>query len=272
MTKVMVPAGRASLSLLVAGSMLPLSYLYVSFLYWLSLNPRFLPVGPVEEAVLVTQLLRALVVFTVPRYRRGLGLGTIGSVFAWELPVAAILLVLAIASGDAYGLSSLATQVFGAWAPSFLIAFLPLAIYKVASKMLDRSAPLAVSLPSLSLLLVALVVLVSATDSTTPGTGLMGVSRLLFATLLGSGISSSTPLPASVAATVIAVAVVVYGVSQGREAPAMRMLSLVFAAAGIAATIFWALLVSSFTVSSALAFAVPALALLGMIWWITRGR
>ncbi len=252
--------------------MLPLSYLYLSFLYWLTVSPRFLPAGPIEETILATQMLRAVVVFAIPRLRRGLGLSTIWRLFAWEPLIAAILFILGIATSDAYGFTSLGTQILGAWIPAFLVAFLPLGMYKVASKMLDASTPLIVSLTSTSFLVALVSILVSATQSSTTATGLMGVSMLLLSTLVGSGISSSTPLQVSAASTVFAVAIVLYAVSRGRDPPTMRRLLIVFAVVGVGAAILWAAIVSSLTVSSALAFALPALLLLGIVWWVAHGR
>ncbi len=266
----MTTFSRISMVLLVA-LIGPLSLLYASLLYWLARNPDFLPIGVVEAAVFVTLIVRTLVILVVPGFRKANFFST-WMVFVPDLLVAAVLVACSVAAGDAY-LLSLSRQLFGAWVPAFLIAFLPLAMYKIGSKMRNKTSPISETLPSLTFIFVTLAVFVSATYSPAPSAqGLQGISQLIYGVVFGSRIASSQPLLLSVAGTVLAVAVVVYAVSQGSGAPVMRILLLSFIVIGLAATIGWGLIISSVTQSSTIAFSIPALVLLATIWGVTRAR
>jgi hypothetical protein len=255
--------------ILLVASIGPLLLLYAYLIYWFARNPEFLPIGAVEISVFATQIARALIILILPRFRRA-KIDTVWIAFVPDLLIATGLAFSSFATGVPY-LLSISRQIFGAWAPAFLIAFLPLATYKAASRMRAGKTALSETLPSLSFIFVVLAIFVSATYSSGPSShGLAGVSNLIFGVVFPSQIASSTPLLVSVAGTVLALAMIVYGVSQGGEAPVMRHLLLALVVVGLAATVGWGLVVSTVTQSSTLAFAVPALALLAAIWGITH--
>lgn len=264
----MTRTSRSTIALLVA-LLIPLCLLYLTVLDWLARDPGLLPLGALDAAVLVTQVARALVVIAVPRFRRA-GLFATCLVFVPDLLIAATLATFSSVAGDP-ALVAVSRQLFGAWAPSFLVAFLPLATYKVASKIRGGRAPLSETLPFFAFVFICLSVFVSAMYSPeTTGPGLSGVSDALFAAVFGRQPASSGPVLLSITGTMLTVAMVVYGLSQGDEAPPMRSLLPTLAILGLAVTVGWALVISSLTQSSTLAFAVPALVLIAAIWGITR--
>ena len=48
----------------------PLAYLYFSFLTWFASNPSLFPSGPLEQLILITQVLRLIVIMSLRRLRR----------------------------------------------------------------------------------------------------------------------------------------------------------------------------------------------------------
>jgi hypothetical protein len=222
----------------------------------------------VEIVILSTQVARLLVVAAIPRFRRVRFLAIV-DVFSVEMLIVPILVILSLVEGT-YFLTA-AGQIIWAWPPAFMISFMPFTMYKIASKM--REGPtLSAMIPSVVAIFVSLTFLASATTSYTQFDGLMGISKLLLAAIFGSILTPSIPQDVSVAGTVLYFVMIVYAVSQGREAPRPRSGLLVFAVVGVVAAISWELAATSFTTSELWVFGVPALALVGIIWGVSHAR
>ncbi|MDA4136943.1 MAG: hypothetical protein OK449_08140 [Thaumarchaeota archaeon] len=250
-------------------SIVPLSYIYLSFLHWFYQNPRFYPDTTVEMIILNTQVARLLLVMVVPRFRRARFLWVL-DVFTLEIIAFPIFILLSVAYGGTYYLG-IAGQIIWAWPTAFMIAFLPFAVYKLASKMRQQPT-LSATIPSVAAIFASLTFLASATTSYTQFDGLMGVSKLLLAAVFGSILTPSIPYEVSAAGVALYLVMIVYAVSQGSNAPPNRNGVLVFAVVGTVAAIGWELAANSFTSSDLWVFGAPALALVGVIWGVARAR
>jgi hypothetical protein len=253
----------------IAGCLLPLLYVYVSFIQWLYQNPRFFPANNVEMTILVTQVARTLIILAVPRFRRA-GFLAVLDVFTIEILTVPVLVIISLGYGDA-SLLAVAGQIIWAWPPAFLIAFLPLSMYRLVSKM-SQNPSLSLTIPAITGIFVSLAFLASATTSYTSVDGLMGISKLVVAAIFGSIIKASIPYDVTAAGIALYLVLIVYAVSQGNEAPAARGMLLVLAVVGAAAAIGWELAAGSFTGSDLLVFGLPAIVLAGLIWGVTRER
>jgi hypothetical protein len=253
----------------LAATVIPLLFVYFSFLYWWYQNPRFFPDTTVETIILTTQAARAIVVLAVPRFRRA-GFLSIIDIFTIEILSVPVFIVLSLEFGRSLFLT-IAGQIIWAWPPAFIITFLPISIYKLASKMYHEP-PLSLTVPSVVAIFVTLALLLTSTASFTTADGLMGLSKLLVATIFGSLLSPTTPFQVSSVGVALFFVLSVYAVTQGRGAPINRGAILVLALLGVVAAIGWTLVATSFTASYLWVFGLPALAMLGIVWGITRGR
>jgi len=255
--------------LFVLGSILPLLYIYLSFLNWYYHNPRFYPATTIEMTILATQVLRLLVVLAVPRFRRAKFLVVL-DVFTLEILFVPALVVLTLVEG---GLTYIAYagQIIWAWPPAFMMVFIPFAIYKLGAKV-RQVPPVSLTIPAAVSIFVPLTYLAIATTTYTQFDGLMGISKLLLAAIFGSILKPSVPAEVSTAGVSLYLVLIVYAVSQGREAPPGRSGLLAFAVVGTVAAIGWETAARTFTGGEVLVFGVPALALAGVIWGVTRAR
>jgi hypothetical protein len=206
---------------------------------------------------------------SVPRFRRASFLWIL-DIFTIEVIAFPVFIVFSLVYGGTYFLN-IAGQIIWAWPPAFMIAFLPFAMFKLASKMREEPT-LSATVPSVAAIFVSLTFLASATTSYTQFDGLMGISKLLVAAIFGSILTPSIPYEVTVAGMALYLVMVVYAVSQGSKAPPARTGILVFAVMGTVAAIGWELAATSFTSSDLWVFGVPALALVGIIWGITHAR
>jgi hypothetical protein len=253
----------------VAGSILPLLYIYLSFLNWYYHNPRFYPTTTIEMAILATQVLRLLVVVAVPRFRKAKFLVVL-DVFTLEILLVPAMVVITLVEG---GLTYIgyAGQIIWAWPPAFMMVFIPFAVYKLAAKV-RQVPPISLTIPAAVSIFVPLAYLDIATTSYTQFDGLMGISKLLLAAIFGSILKPSIPAQVSTAGVALYLVLIVYAVSQGSESPPARSGLLAFAVVGTVAAIGWEAAARSFTSGEILIFGVPALALAGVIWGVTRAR
>jgi hypothetical protein len=241
----------------------PLLSLYFAVLYWLALNPVFLPASPVEEVVLGTMLLRLLLIFSVRRLRSN----TLAAIdlFTAEVLVLPALILLGLAGGNSQMYLPLIRDILLAWPSALLLVFPAFAVYKV-SAMLRRGATLTSLIVSSTSVFVWLILILSATSQTTTEDGLGGMTRLVLAAILNGSTSAATRPIVTVAGVALYVGLVAH--SAIGDARASRTLEplLVFPVLGTAAALAWGFLAGLETSDTVLIYAVPSLVLIAIVW------
>lgn len=257
------------MSVLAAGLAVPLLYLYLSFLLSLTSGATLLPDNLLESFIVATAVLRLVVILSFKRFRRA---GTITIVDILSLEVLFIpFLALAYAFlGDPIFTTAI-REVLSAW-PFGLALVVPIfGVYKLSSLMRE-SARLTVVLPPATALFALLALLESATTLKPQAPGLAGFLQIMASSFSG-GVASGTALPGvAVTGIVLYVVLMVYASARGRDDPTSWNLTLLLAVVGTLVTLGWALVAPEITDSAALAFGVPGLGLIAIVWWFARAR
>jgi hypothetical protein len=246
----------------------PLAFFYFYFLAWTIKSGAVPPTNVVEVVVLATMIARLAVVMTFDRLRRARA-SLIIDIFALEVLVIAALLVLYIALRTPVYLSVL-SEIALAWPAALLLVFPPFALYRFAVRMLE-GANLSTVIPSAIGLFALLVIPAEVATIATGVQGLSGISRILLAVLLGEARSSSLLPEVTFTGLLLYLALTFYVITRG-ETGTNRLAPLLVAVAGSLVALGWSVLGSFLTDDIFLLFAVPGLAILGVIWWTTRGR
>jgi len=246
----------------------PLAFFYFYFLAWTIKTGAVPPTSLVESVVLATMVLRLGMVMSVGRLRRA-RISVIIDIFALDvLVVVAILVLYVLLRVPAY--FSLLSSIVLAWPTCLLLVFPPYALYRFAARMLE-GAGLSAIIPSAIGLFALLVLPAEVASIGAQVQGLSGVSRLLLQVLIGQARSSYLLPEITVTGFLLYLALTLYAITRG-EADAHRLGPLVVAVAGSLVALGWSVLGSFFTDDVFLLFAVPGLAILGAVWWATRGR
>ncbi len=257
-----------SLKLLSWGVLVaPLSFFYFYFFAWSIKSGAVPPTSLLEAVVLATMVLRLAAVLSVGRLRRA-KVSLIVDIFAIEVLIIAGLLVVYILTRVPQYLSLL-TSIALAWPAALLLVFPPFALYRFASSMLHR-ASLSSVIPSAIGLFALLVIPAEVATLTSSVGGLSGVSRLLLQVLLGQARSAALVPEITFTGLVLYLALTFYVITQGDGGG--RLGALIVAVVGSVVALGWSALGSLLTEDLLLLFAVPGLAIIGLIWWTTRGR
>jgi hypothetical protein len=246
----------------------PLAFFYFYFFAWTIKSGAVPPSNVVEAAVLASMVARLAVVMSSERLRRAKA-SLIIDIFALEVLVIAALIVLYVTLGSPEYLSLL-TSIALAWPAALLLVFPPFALYRFAVRMLE-GANLSTVIPSAIGLFALLVIPAEVATLGARVQGLSGVSRLLLAVLLGQERSSYLLPEVTFTGFLLYLALTFYVITR-READANRLGPILVAVAGSVVALGWSVLGSLLTDDLFLLFAVPGLAILGAIWWTTRGR
>jgi hypothetical protein len=246
----------------------PLAFFYFYFLAWAFRSGAIPPSGTIETLVLGTMVLRLAVVMSVGRLRRA-KVSLIIDIFALEVLLIAALLLLYIALRTPVYLSTL-TGVALAW-PSALLIVIPIFALQRFTVRMQEGADFSAVIPSAVGLFVLLVIPAEVASLAPRVTGLSGVSRLLLQVLLGQLSSESLVPEVTITGLLLYLALTFYVITRG-EAGTGRYEALVVAVAGSTAALGWSVIGSFLTDDLLLLFAAPGLAILGIIWWMTRGR
>ena len=246
----------------------PLAFFYFFFFAWTIKSGAVQQSNLVEAAVLTSMVVRLAVVMSSERLRRAKA-SLIIDIFALEVLVIAALIVLYVTLGSPEYLSLL-TSIALAWPAALLLVLPPFALYRFAAKMLE-GANLSTVIPSAIGLFALLVIPAEVAALGLSAQGLSGISRLLLAVLIGQ-VRSGYLLPeVTLTGFLLYVALTFYAITR-RETDTDRLGPLLVAVVGSAVTLGWSVLGSLLTDDLFLLFAVPGLAILGTIWWTTRGR
>ncbi len=257
-----------SLKLLSWGVLVaPLSFFYFYFFAWSIKSGAVPPTSMLEAIVLATMVLRLAAVLSVGRLRHA-KVSLIVDIFALEVLIIAGLLVVYILTRVPEYLSLL-TSIALAWPAALLLVFPPFALYRFASSMLHR-ASLSSVIPSAIGLFALLVIPAEVATLTSSVEGLSGVSRLLLQVLLGQARSAALVPEITFTGLVLYLALTFYVITQGDGGDWFG--ALIIAVAGSVVALGWSALGSLLTEDLLLLFAVPGLAIIGLIWWTTRGR
>ena len=257
-----------SLKLLSWGVLVaPLSFFYFYFFAWSIKSGAVPPTSMLEAIVLATMVLRLAAVLSVGRLRHA-KVSLIVDIFALEVLIIAGLLVVYILTRVPEYLSLL-TSIALAWPAALLLVFPPFALYRFASSMLHR-ASLSSVIPSAIGLFALLVIPAEVATLTSSVEGLSGVSRLLLQVLLGQARSAALVPEITFTGLVLYLALTFYVITQGDGGDWFG--ALIIAVAGSVVALGWSALGALLTEDLLLLFAVPGLAIIGLIWWTTRGR
>jgi hypothetical protein len=246
----------------VVGSLLSL---YLVVLYWLILNPAFLPANTIEAIVLGTQLIRLVVILSVRSLRRS-AINAI-DIFTAEVLIIPVLFLAVTALGG-NGFLPLTGELLVAWASALLIVFPAFAIYKVG-EMLHRGARLTALIPSATGAFVLLVLLFSATAQNTAtlgASGLAGFARLVLVAILNQATAASIEPVVTAAGAALYLGLVAYSAVETEHLPRRLDLVLVFPVLGTAAAVAWTLVAGSATTDTMFIFGVPSLVLVAIMW------
>lgn len=246
----------------------PLSFFYFYYLAWTVKSGAIQSSSAIDALMLASMVARLAAMTLVPRLRRARS-SIVIDVFSIDVLVAAALLAVYLALGARTPPAYL-TGAALAWLPALLLAFPPYALYRLGAAMLEDSR-LATVLP-FSLGLFSMLVIPSevATLSSSPS-GLSGVSQLLLKVFLGEGSYASLLPKVTVAGGLLYVAAMLYIVSRA-GLPRSRQSLLLMAMVGSLVTLGWSVLGSTLTEDTLYLFTLPGFAILGVIWWTTRGR
>ncbi len=254
----------ASLGMVVG----PLSFFYFYYLAWMIKSGAVLSASAIEVVVLVAMVARLAAVMALPRFRRAKA-SVIVDIFSVEVLVTAALIVLYLALGYRT-FPGLLTDVALAWLPALLLVLPPYAIYRFAIGMTEGSR-LAVVVPfGVGLFSMGVVPAEVATLSTSTQ-GLSGVSRLLLSVFTGQVRYGALLTEVTAAGLLLYVALVLHVTSREGFGENWQYL-LILPVLGGLITLAWSAIGSVLTDDTLLIFTVPGLAILGAIWWSTRGH
>jgi hypothetical protein len=254
----------ASLGMVVA----PLSFFYFYYLAWTIKSGAILSASAIDAVVLAAMIARLAAVMAIPRLRRAKA-SIIVDIFSVEVLITASLIIFYIVLGERT-YPALLTGIALAWLPALLLVVPPYAIYRFAVGMTE-SSKLAVVVPFGVGLFSMLVVPCEVATLSSGAQGLSGVSRLLLSVFIGQARYGYLLTEVTVAGLLLYVALVLHVISR-QELGENRQYLLLLAVLGSTITLAWSAIGSALTNDTLLLFTVPGLAMLGAIWWSTRGH
>jgi hypothetical protein len=254
----------ASWAMLIA----PLAFFYFYFIAWSVKSGAVPPKNEIEAIVLAAMMLRLTVVMSVKRLRSG-KIWQIIDIFALEVLVIAGMLVVYVLTREPVYLSTLAAIAY-AWPGALLLVFPAYGLYKFSVALVERASVYTVIPTAIGLFSMLLIPAEVATMATSVQ-GLSSISLLLLKVIIGQATSAVLGPEAMFAGFLIFLALTFYVTTQDEGADA-RWPALVIAAIGSVLALGWSELGSIFTDDLLLLFAVPGLAIIGLVWWVTRGH
>lgn len=231
-------------------------------------SPWLYPSNPVETGVFWFVLLRALLFVAALRFRR-IKPGDAVLLLSGDVVIIPIVLALFLVTGDpTFG--SFGGAYLASWLSSALLLYAPVAAISVAVSMARRSRLVAVASASAGALTLSALVL-RGVESAYGDYGLSAVVRWTLGGLKGQ----FTPSPDLSAlmlgcSALLFVALTAYSVAAGAAEGAQLVPGLSLAVFGAALLLVWVQLTSVLAPWEALD--VPAAALVGTVWVLTRER
>jgi hypothetical protein len=248
---------------------IPLVYVYASFLLWLVLGATFLPSDAIESFIVITAALRMAAILSIGRLRRADTLVII-DILSLEVLSLPFLALGYLFLGNPIFVIGIREVLF-AW-PFALILVSPIyGIYKLSTMMRDN-ASLTTILPSTVMLFALLAILDSATKLTPQASGLTGLSDSLISVFIGGLVPAVAPPAVALTGIVLYIALILYATTRGRDIRTSINPILILAVAGTLVALGWAFAALSITDVASLAFGVPGVALAAVLWVVSRAH
>jgi hypothetical protein len=238
-----------------------MSALYLFALARGALTGAMIPSTFIESFVLGTTLAGLAVIMLVPRFRDSAATSfNILSVDILLLPAIGLAYLL---TGDPSFLQ-LAPGIFLAWPAAFMVVFPAYAIFRVTKGMMG-GARLSFVIPAVTGLFILLTSLDLGFARSQAGMGLSNLVKVALASASGAG--PQIPLETTVTGVVACAAIMLFALRRSPGVPSRIDSVLATASVATLGTIGWGVALSTVTTSAQLVFGVPALVLVGLIWW-----
>ncbi|MGD0637221.1 MAG: hypothetical protein ABSA72_04195 [Nitrososphaerales archaeon] len=246
-----------------------LSFLYAIVILSYLRSGAFFPSNALEATILCIQAVKLIAILSIGRLRNA-KFTNILNIWAVEILAVPPLIGLSISQGNpAY--TTLAGEIFLAWASAMLMVFPTFAIYKLTTMVQGRSS-LTKLLPSATSVFALLTFLVAATtryDATSAG--LSGLAKAIPSAVKDTSIATTPEVSAMGA--LLYLGLIVYAATQWHgEAIQVQLESiLILSLVGTVAALSWAFLAQA-TDSALLDFGLPTLACAAIVWLFARGE
>jgi len=254
----------ASVTSIVAGVSIGIPSLG-ALVVWLG-SPWLFPSTPLEGAVFALILLRAVLFFGVPRFRR-VGSRTAVILFSVDVILLPVAVGLYLLTGDP-AFASFGGGYFAAWLSAALLLYTPVALSAVVGSMRSRARLVGI-VPAAAGAFVVSALVMDGVGSATPGQGLSSVVRWTIGNLKGQ--AAQTPEVTLIlvgCGTLLFVSLATYAVTMDSTEKERLIPELALALVGIIGIVGWARLTMG--LSSWEAFGFPAAATVAIVWVLTR--
>jgi hypothetical protein len=252
----------------------PLLFLYGSFLLWFVLDGNFLPTDRLGGLVLAAAVGRMILILSFRRLREGAP-ALVVDVLSAEVLAIPFLAVAYFLLGNPLFASEM-KELFSVWPAAFLLVFPAYAIYKLSDLMRESTSLLTSVLPSATGVFALLSLLTTMSTVPSHSHGLAGFPALLISALSSSFLGGVAPQGSlwdvAVAGVLLYVVLMVYAVTKERDPSISLELTLSFAVLASLVALGWALLASHVTGPPSLDFDLPGMMILVIIWWISRAH
>ena len=229
-------------------------------------SPWLYPTTPLEVGVSAIILLRTVVYFGVPRFRR-VSTGAAVVLLSGDVLVLPVAGGMYFVTGDPV-FTTLMGGYLGAWLSAALLFYTPVAGLAVTEAMRHRSRLVGVVPAAAGAFIISSLVLAGVVGATS-GQGFASVARLTIGNLKGTASQSpGVSLLLLGCAAVLFVALATYSVTAGSGRPGRLVPELAIGVAGVAALFGWVQLTGGAQPWEAFGF--PAAVLVCLTWVVTR--
>jgi hypothetical protein len=236
-----------------------------ALLAWVG-SPMLFPSTPLESAVFATILLRAVLFFGVPKFRR-VRAGTAVILFSADVVLLPVAVALFLLTGDP-AFANAGGAYLGAWLSAALLFYTPVAGLAVAIAMRAR-ARLTGTIPTAAGAFVLSALVLDGVRSAAGSQGLVSVARWTIGNLKGQASQSpEVSLLLVGCGALLFVSLATYSVTVGSSERGRLIPQLAVCVTGIGAVLVWAVLATDLPSWSA--FGLPAAAIVGVVWVLTR--
>jgi len=256
-------------SLLTAAVAASLAYCYVTFLLWFGFSSSFLPATQLEAYILGTAALLMAVILAVGRLRTA-SVFIVIDILSIEILALPFLAYASFFTGSPV-YDDLIKQILFAWPSAVLLVVPAYGIYRVVSSMREGSG-LSTILPSAVALFVFLAVLSSSATVTPSGPGLSGLLATLGSVVLREAALGAASPSVAVTGVLLYTLLLLYATFQGREERTDANPILILAVLGTIAALGWGIATSSLLGFAPIVFGIPGLALVALLWVVSRAR
>ena len=234
---------------------------------WLG-SPWLYPSTPLEAAVCALILIRSVVFFGFRRFRQ-MNTGAAIVVLSGDVLFLPVAVALYFLTGDPT-FATLAGGYLGAWLSASLLFYTPVAGVAIAEAMRHRARLVGVVPAAAGAFIISSLVLTGVSGATN-GQGLADVAKVTIGNLRGAAPQSSTvSLVLLACSAILFVALASYSVAAGSWRGEWLVPELAVGVAGVAAVAGWVQLTAGLQPWES--FGVPAAAIVGFAWVVTRER